>query len=189
MEETQQEIGEEQLREESSDIESSSSSCTGQGSNRSIIAQNSSDSSSSSPSFRSKVKRRRERSFPAVETSLWRYEHLQRLGIAYADTPVTLTEFMSAIKTHARNKLRGYEKQPSTFKKLEQITKDIWRFSFNYPEAYRIVAEVEKLNQVLHQAVKEVDNALKKMEMERKSIESQLSEEFDRDPNNHDNKM
>ena len=120
--------------------------------------------------------------YPPSEASHWNYEHLKKIGITYADGPVTLPEFMSTLKTHAKIKRTGmsYEESPSIFKALEGVTKGVWPFSFDYKEMEAIcdTYDEDSINQGLDHAVLEVEDALTKLDKDLEALETQLSDEI-----------
>ena len=126
-------------------------------------------------------KQRKEHNFPPVESSHWKYEDLIRIGITYADKPVTLQEFMSNVKCGSENKLIGYEKVPPILKTLAQVTKDVWRFSFNYKETV-VVTDEEKLCEVLNRQIGEVEDTIKNLGIQTEAIETQVLGELGNDP-------
>ena len=184
----EKERGEGPLREDSTDSTSSrdSSSCNSMEENGKIEKPQREDSteSASSSSYRPKekvlVKRRKERTFPPMEAALWKYEHLQKLGIMYADKPISIEEFMSSLKTGTS---MGQKKLPSIFNTLQQMTKDFWQFSFNYCEYDSEECPVgpEKLNEVFMDAIGEVEDAIKKLETATEDIKTQISDELNKD--------
>ena len=94
---------------------------------------------------------------------------------------------MSTLKAHGKWKLIGYEKLPSIFKTLGQLTRDFWHFSFHYGiygATELMVSDVEKQNAVLHNEVMAVNDALKNLEADMEAIESQLSDELGNNPKN-----
>ena len=126
-------------------------------------------------------RQRKEHNFSPVESSHWKYEDLKRIGITYADKPVTLQEFMSNVKSGSENRLMGYEKVPPIFKTLAQVTKDVWRFSFNYKETV-VVTDEEKLCEVLNRQIGEVEDTIKNLGTQTEAIETQVLGELGNDP-------
>ena len=142
--------------------------------------------STSSNSVRSKEKK--EHIFPPVLASQWTYEDLQKLGIRYAVKPITLPEFMYTLKAKYKIKRDGWEKLPSIFKALEQVTKGFWGFSFDHRETNDMLksGDADRLNRILDNDLAIVENAIGKLKTRREALETHLSDEFSKES---DNKM